>query len=179
MKKLIFLICFFTGIFTISSVHAQEVFRTGDGILNASIGLGSPVYNGYGYFRTTFPPLAVSYEVGVMDNLIDGNASIGVGGYFGFTASHYRNPITEVSYSSSAVILGPRGIFHYQIVEDLDTYAGVLLGLELASNNVYTGLGFDTFIGARYYFQPNLAAMVEIGHGGIGFLNLGVALRLQ
>lgn len=177
MKNLIFLICFIAGIFYSAAVNAQDVFRTGDGILNASIGIGNPVYSGLGYFKTTFPPIAVSYEVGILDNLIDGNASIGVGGYLGFTASHYRNPITEVSYSSAGILVGPRGIFHYQIVENLDTYAGVLLGLEVASNNVFTGLGFDSFIGARYYFQPNLAAMVEIGHG-IGYLNLGVALRL-
>ena len=180
MKKLIFLICFITGIFTISSVHAQEVFRTGDGILNASIGVGSPVYSRWGDFSPLLPPLAVSYELGIMDNLFDGNASIGVGGYFGISSSRYR--YSGATYTSSSIVVGPRGSFHYYFVEDLDTYAGLLLGANFISNRSdygpVGGFAVDAFVGARYYFQPNIAAMAEIGFGAIAFLNVGVALRL-
>ena len=40
-----------------------------------------------------------------------------------------------------------------------------------------SGIIFSGFIGARYFFNDNVAAMVELG-SGIAYLNLGVALKL-
>lgn len=184
MKKLIFLVCFIAAIFTVESVKAQQVFTKGDGILNASIGVGSRIYSGYGIgnFNTVIPPLAVSYEVGIVDNLIDGNASIGIGGYFGITSSRYRYFVNGRNYdnNSTAIVIGPRGSFHYQFVENLDTYAGLLLGAEIVSGDYgLGGAAVDTFIGARYYLNPNIAVMSEIGYGAIAYLNIGAAFRLR
>ncbi len=191
MKKLIFFLCFIAVFLTSTQVNAQEVFRTGDGVLNASIGLGNALYTGSGY-SVTVPGLAVSYEAGVLDNLIDGNASIGIGGFFGISASRSRYRFAGFDYGTNYtnIVIGPRGIFHYQFIENLDTYAGLLLGANIASVSHYGdspvgystsgagGLAFDTFIGARYYFQPNLAVMAEIGHG-IAYLNIGASFRLK
>ncbi len=77
------------------------------------------------------------------------------------------------------------GNFHYPYVEKLDTYSGLLLGWDVV-NVKETGVPYDNyedsashiawawFIGARYYFRENMAAMAELGYGP-SYLNLGLA----
>jgi hypothetical protein len=40
------------------------------------------------------------------------------------------------------------------------------------------GLVWSWFVGGRYYFNDNLAAMAELGYG-IAYLNIGVAFKLK
>lgn len=59
---------------SVSLANAQEVFHKGTTAINAGIGLGS-YYN-----SLSIPPLSVSLDYGVTDNLINGNnGSISVG----------------------------------------------------------------------------------------------------
>ena len=159
---------------------AQEnTFSKGDKVANVSIGLGSSIY-GSG-FSGGIPPIGVSLEYGIKDNLFNDKSSLGIGGYAGFTTANFG----VGTYTS--IIVGARGLLHYQLVEKLDTYAGVMLGYNIASvkySSAYTGLGavstggliYAGFIGARYYFTPNLAALAELGYG-IAILNLGVSFK--
>ena len=78
------------------------------------------------------------------------------------------------------------------MVDKLDTYAGMLLGYNIVSSK-YSGTGFyDTYnttspsssslawsmyLGGRYWFNPKIAGMVELGYG-IAYLNLGVSFKL-
>ncbi len=160
----------------------QNTFSKGDKVINLGVGLGSSIY-GSGY-SSGIPPLSGSFELGIKDNLFNEQSSLGVGGYLGFSTATWGD-----YYSYSSIIVGARGLLHYQLVDNLDTYAGVLLGYNISSYK-YTGVGtsigggasaggliYAGFLGARYYFSPKFAAMAELGYG-IAILNLGVSLKL-
>lgn len=184
MKKII--LSFFSMLVVVT-VSAQS-FNKGDKVLNAGIGLGSTLYSGSGY-KTTIPPLSVSFEYGIIDNLFDEKSSIGVGGYFGYTASKYEYNIASYNYEHkyTSAIIGARGSFHYAFVEKLDTYTGLSLGYNIVSSkadNNNTGsfsaessaLYLGWYAGARYYLTESFAVMGELGYD-IAYLNIGVAFK--
>ena len=164
---------------SVSLANAQEVFQKGTTAINAGIGLGS-YYSGI-----TIPPLSVSLDYGVADNLINGNnGSISVGGFAGYTASSH----TYGTYKStfSYIALGGRGAFHYQFAPKLDTYAGLMVSYDIASassNNVDTswvatsGINWTLFLGGRYFFTEKIGGFAELGYGFYN-LNLGVTFKL-
>jgi hypothetical protein len=169
MRKLLFS----AGLFLIlvSAASAQDIFRKGAQRLNAGIGVGSGI------------PVEVSYERSVVDGLIKStdNGAIGIGAY----GSWYHNNVADWSYNY--YVLGARGAFHYQFVDKLDTYAGLMLGYNIATSR-WAGSGeaygtasgsvfaFSTFIGARYFFKPSLGVYAEAGYG-ISFLSAGVTFK--
>lgn len=74
------------------------------------------------------------------------------------------------------------------LVENLDTYIGAMLGYNIVSSKWHgtgTSMGtassggviFSGFIGARYFFSEKLGGFAELG-SGIAYLNLGVAINL-
>ncbi|MFA5328033.1 MAG: hypothetical protein WC384_09595 [Prolixibacteraceae bacterium] len=170
--------------------NAQEVAK-GDKIVNLGVGLGTALYSG-GYNNSTIPPVSASLEVVIKDDLFDGQGAIGVGGYLGYSAfkSKYSYAGNTYGWKYSNIIIGPRGYLHYSLIDKLDTYAGAMLGYWINSNKEYGtiqsgysagsygGVIFSGFVGARYFFNDNVAGMVELG-SGIAYLNLGVALRLK
>jgi hypothetical protein len=172
MKKIIifcFLACFAVA------ANAQDIFQKGTSVLNLGIGLGSHI------------PVEASYEYGIVDGLIDGeNGSIGLGGYVGWYS--YSDSYAGGKWSYSDLVLGVRGAFHYQFVDQLDTYAGLMLGYDIASAKwkgdgpafgtaAASAAALSAFVGARYYFSPSIAAYGELGYG-IAYLSVGVALKL-
>lgn len=170
--------------FSLSS-FAQE-FEEGDKILNLGIGFGSTTYGG-SLYSTAIPPVSASFEVGIKDGVLD-EGSIGVGGYLGF--SRYKWEYLSWGYNYTNLILGARGVFHYPFMDKLDTYGGLLLGFRIVSSKEFgdavfgynysatsSGLATSLFVGGRYYFSDNLAAMLELGYG-ISYINLGIALKL-
>ncbi|MDR0371057.1 MAG: hypothetical protein LBH80_04300 [Prevotellaceae bacterium] len=175
MKKIIFGLFL---LFSFSAASQAQVFSQGDKVVNVGIGFGS--YLGGSGYSIIIPPLAGSFEYGIVDGLINGNASIGVGGYLGFASEK------TFDWHYNYFILGARGAFHYQFVDKLDTYAGLILGYNITSssgsgigvnNNSLSGFAYSTFVGARYYFTESIAAFAEIGYG-ISILQLGVAIKL-
>lgn len=172
---------------TFTNVSAQHIFSKGDQVVNLGIGIGS-YYGGSGYTMTV-PPISASFEQGIVDGLINGNASIGVGGYLGYSANKWENTMygTKYGYKYSYLTIGARGAFHYQFVDKLDTYAGVMLGYNVVSSkaigdNSYgeadgSSIGSSIFAGARYYFSDKFAAYAEVGYG-VSALELGIAIRL-
>ena len=125
-------------------------------------------------------PISASFEVGVMDGILD-KGSIGIGGYLGYSSAKWTN-----YYKTSNIVLGARGSFHYPFLDKLDTYTGLLLGYNIYSYKYYDryigaaasagGVILAWYAGARYYFTNNFAGMAEIGYG-ISYLTLGVALK--
>ena len=165
---------------SISIANAQEVFHKGTTAINAGIGLGSY------YSSLSIPPLSVSLDYGVADNLINGNnGSISVGGFVGYAASSFSGWTADkvtVSYAA----LGARGAFHYQFAPKLDTYAGLMLGYHIASYssniNGYPGIsgsGIDlgVLLGARYFFTDRVGMFTELGYS-VPYWNLGVTFKL-
>lgn len=177
MKKVLL---FFAFIMSALTIQAQDVFKKGDNMVSASVGVGSGI------------PVAVSYERGIVDNLFDGNGSIGLGGYLG-----YYSDKDEINYEGikagwkyNDIMIGVRGNLHYQFVEKLDTYAGLMLGYEIVKAKAITegygekytgsadgnGIGFAIQVGARYFFTDNFGAFAEVGYG-IAYASLGVSLK--
>lgn len=188
MRKVLLTVLVSVGVML--SAQAQT-FSKGDFVFNATIGLGSSLYSGSGY-KTTVPPIAVSLEHCFFDNLFDENSSIGIGGYAGYTAAKNTYTVSgwgEYGYKYTSFLIGARGVFHYQFVDRLDTYAGVGLGWNIVSSSTFgnfpsggkysasdSGLYSDFFIGARWYFTDSFAVVGEVGYG-VAYLNLGVSLK--
>ena len=163
---------------SVSLANAQEVFHKGTTAINAGIGLGS-YYN-----SLSIPPLSVSLDYGVTDNLINGNnGSISVGGFVGYaggsqTYGTYKN-------SFSYIALGGRGAFHYQFAPKLDTYAGLMVSYDIVSSNYdafsnyikSSHIDWSLFLGARYFFTEKIGGFAELGYGFYN-LNLGVTFKL-
>lgn len=187
-KKLLLFVALFC---LIGGAQAQEVFHKGDVVGNLQVGIGS--YSGYGI---GFPPTSISVDVGAFDNLIQGkNGSIGLGGYYGFgTYRHvYTEELTGIKYKDRTMrmCIGFRGTFHYQFVENLDTYAGVMLGIYTHNhkdittsngNSVVTGrssgVGFahSEFVGVRYYFSDSFGVGAEAGYG-FTYISAGITFK--
>ena len=155
----VFLFCAFS-----MSVNAQNTFSKGDKVVNLGIGLGNT------YSGSAALPISGSFEYGIKDNLFDDKSSIGVGAYFG------------AAFSKGYTFLYPgvRGALHYQFVDKLDTYAGLMLGARIWTwsgyNGTYTDFIVPFYIGGRYYFTENIAAFAELGYG-IAVLQLGVSFK--
>jgi len=158
------------------SISAQDdAFSRGDKVAQFGVGLGSFItYTGY---STKIPPINGSIELGIID-LLDGKATIGVGGYLAHTSS--KNKILDDSVMD--FIIGPRGTFHYQFVDKLDTYAGFMVGGDIVIKSKNSPLGsatdvaFATFAGARYYITSGFAVYGEFGFG-VTPLQFGLAFK--
>lgn len=184
MKKIyVFMLA---AIFASLNLAAQDpIFNQGDKVLNLGIGLGSTLYSG-SYYKSQVPPISVSLEIGVVEDVLE-KGSIGVGPYLGY--SSYKYQYQDWGWKYSNIIIGVRGSFHYPFVDKLDTYAGILLGYNIASSKEFGitipgwdysysagGVVYSGFIGARYYIKDSFALMAELGYG-IAYLTLGVALN--
>jgi hypothetical protein len=185
MKKRVYFLLVFVVLATVS-VTAQNTFNKKDKVLNLGLGIGSTLYSGSGY-TNKFPPVSASLEFCVKDQLFDEKSSLGIGGYVGYTSAKWEYSGWGWKYSS--IIIGPRGSLHYQLIDKLDTYTGLMLGYNVVSSKSFgsgdwgnygasgSGLAYSWFVGGRYYFNEKFAAMLELGYG-IAYLNLGVAIKL-
>ncbi len=184
MKKL--LLFLLVVVFSLTQLLAQEsTFKQGDKVLNLGIGFGSTFYSGSGY-KAGIPPISASLEFGVKDGVLD-KGSIGIGGYLGYSSHKWEYSGWGWKYTN--IIIGVRGVFHYPLVDKLDTYTGLLLGYNIATSKEFGnsipgynynasagGVAYSWFVGGRYYFSDSFAGMLELGYG-ITYLNLGVALK--
>jgi hypothetical protein len=182
MKK-ITLILLATFLF-MTILNAQDpMFTKDDKVVNIGIGLGSALYSGV-YFKSTVPPVSLSFEKGIIDNVLE-KGVIGLGGYIGYTA--YKYEVSSWGWKYTNIIIGPRGSLHYPLVDKLDTYVGLLVGYNIATVKEFGtvtgihpssgGLVWSGYIGGRYYFTDKIAGMLELG-SGISYLTLGVAIKL-
>lgn len=168
------------------SGFSQNTFSKGDKVVNLGIGLGNALYIGSGYTSKT-PPLSVSFEMGVKDELFDEKSSLGLGGYIGYSGAKYEYYNWGWKYTN--FVIGARGVGHYQLWKKFDTYTGILIGYDFITakefgttsllpgyNASSSGFIWSWFAGGRYYFTEKFAGMAELGYG-IAYLNLGVSLK--
>ena len=183
MKKILLL--FVIVVLSFAQLVAQEsTFNKGDKVLNLGLGLGTSWYSGT-YYKAQVPPISASFEVGIVDNILE-KGVLGVGGYLGY--SSYKSDYGSYGWKFKNIVIGARGNFHYPLIDKLDTYVGLMIGYNVVSDKGwgdYTGYDFGSswggirtaeFVGARYYFSDNFAAMLELGYG-VTYLNLGVSLK--
>ena len=186
MKKIILIVSLILSMCIIQLNAQESMFKKGDMVLNGTIGFGSVLFSGLGY-STTVPPIAASLEYGILDKVIE-KGSIGIGGYVGYSSFKYAWYSGGTRYSN--IIIGARGALHYPFIAKLDTYTGLLLGFNVRTASAYgtfttggdpnlgSGPAWSWFLGGRYYFNRNFAALAEIGYG-IAWLNVGISYRLN
>ena len=180
MKKFLLAALVFVG--SLGVANAQEIASKGTSMVNLGIGLG---YRFGG--SMSVPPLSVAYDYSLKSGLIDGNGAITLGGYLAYTSANYS--YWGRSTTASYTVLGVRGMFHYQFVPKLDTYAGLMLGYHFTSvsstapaehyGNSIAASAFDigVILGARYFFTPRIGAFTELGYT-LPYWNLGVTFKL-
>lgn len=190
MKKVV--ITLFAAILAFNLSAQDNTFLKGDKVLNLGIGFGGGYYSSYssGFSKTPF--LSAAVDVGIIEDVLD-VGSVGIGGYIGYASAKWESDNylgSTYGWKETNFVIGPRGTFHYPLVDKLDTYAGVLLAYHSVSWKEtgdwagFTGYGggssgvyFSGFIGARYYFTESLAVMLELGSGGLSLANVGVSFK--
>ena len=170
--------------FSVTVASAQMVEKDSK-FLNLGVGFGTAIYSG-SLYNLQVPPVSVSFEYVIKDNLFDDKSSLGVGGYLGYLA--YKYNYQDYGWKYSSIVIGPRGYLHYSFIDKLDTYTGILLGYNILSSKYFGpyyagvsaasgGLTASWFLGGRYFFNDNIAGMLELGYG-VSYLNIGVCFKL-
>jgi hypothetical protein len=172
MKK--FAVLFVIALFGLGISTATAQYEKGQIDLNIGAGLGASFGTGTG----SLPPLSLSLDFGINDN-------ISLGAYAGYYGTTFASIGSDWTYTY--ILLGARGAYHHQFVESLDTYAGALLGYNMASVDYggaapaitpnIGGIIYAGFVGARYHFGNSFGLFGEVGYG-ISYLTLGVTLKL-
>ena len=140
-------------VFAVSQLSAQQPsFIKGDKVIDITIGV--PHLYGYGW---GIPPVIASFEMGIVDGILD-KAAVGVGGYAGFSSASW------LGNSYFNFHFGVKGAFHYPFVDNLDTYAGIITGYTVSDLSYY-GLDWGGFVGLRYYFSDSFGVNAEAGYG--------------
>jgi hypothetical protein len=164
-----------------SAKIVPKVLTKGDKVINLGIGFIKTFPRGNSE-KLTIPPIPISFEYIVKDNLFDENSSLGLGGFIGYTSAK------QDYWKYSRLILGARGYVHYALVEKLDTYAGIMLGYK-SDVTKYSNSGtpdykftdgkptLNMFAGCRYFFNDKIAGMAELSWG-VSIFTLGVAVKL-
>lgn len=193
MKKKIILSAFLFLLVatTFNTVKAQS-FQKGTNVVSLGVGLGSSLLSYSGSSQT--PAISAQYERGIWD--IGGPGVISLGGYIGDKNYKYSGKVLGYSWSEkwNYTIVGVRSAYHYTGIDNkkIDVYGGIMLSANIVSykytdnsgyNNGYanagnynSGAGFTGFVGGRYFFTNNIAAMAELGYG-VSYLTIGASLK--
>ena len=156
MKKIVFVSLL--ALITTIAVSQDPIFRKNDLNINVGAGLATQIH----------PQALASFDYGIAEEIAD-FGSVGVGPYLGLGIS---SKYTHLS-------IGARGTFHYPLIDKLDTYAGISMGMryEFSSfyeNNTHPVPGI--FIGANYPVNRNLTLFGEFGTWE-NFLMFGVTFN--
>lgn len=176
------------------SLKSQD-FVLGDMDVSFGIGFGTPYLSAGDFIN--LPPISTSFDMGYREDI--GPGILGIGGYLGYAVYsselYFINPRTletnTYGYRYFNTIIAPRATYHYQWLDGLDTYAGLLLGFRYSHDVTYGNypgnypeprdgikIAAGIFVGAKYYFNPRFAAMTELGYG-ISYLTFGMSFRIQ
>jgi hypothetical protein len=169
------LLVFIAAFFVMQVSYAQnDIFVKGDKVVGAGLGFINTSGSGW---KNALPPITLTGEYCVVDGLINGNASIGAGAELSY--ANLRYTYGSLVYKYSNLLFGARGAFHYQFIDNLDTYVSLLLGYHVVSGErdwAVSDWDWATYIGARYYFSDSFAVTAEIGNS-ISLINIGVAYK--
>jgi hypothetical protein len=187
MRKKLFL-SILACLFAVVHTSAQEQsFKQNDNVVNVGVGFGGVLHGGYGSNLKQLPTFTATFERCIIGNLFNDKSSLGIGGLVGYTSSKYDGIYSDWGWKTTDLMVGARGALHYAFVSKLDTYAGVLIGLNFTSwkyhgsyddsNTTGTNsLVYTAFAGARYYFADSFAVFAELGHG-YSLVNAGISIK--
>ncbi len=192
MRKLVYLVVLLLSVWGLKAQQLEQ----GNSLINLGVGMGSYIGSGSGY-KTTLPPLEVSYEYLVNDN-------ISVGGFFAMTKSEFNYSFPDLGGGSSSpqnfkfnysyMMFGAIGNYHFVNNDKFDVYGGVRIGynkvnVDYSSDDATTdsllksinldssGMLFGAQVGGRYFFTDNLAVNMEVGYG-LAIAKLGLTFKL-
>ena len=191
MKKTpkIFILSLMLALFLPFAPLQAQTFDQGDKVLSFGLGLGSTYVAWNSYYKMSVPPVFVAGDYCLREDLGPGN--LGVGGILAYSAYkyHYNYGTYVYGWKYTTFIIGARGTYHFtDLVEQLDLYGGVVLGAKIVTSKEFgdtfgtnytansSGVLYDLFAGARYYFTDNFGVMGELGYG-IAWLKIGVSLK--
>ncbi len=149
--------------------QAQESFEQGTNMFTVGIGFGD-------FNNQTIPPLSLGYERSVVSGLFD-YGSIGIGAQLDMQSFDYDG---EFGFKS---FIGPRISWHYEWVDNLDTYVSAAAGLQLRrrpkNNEMKTTTSFmPAFtLGARYLFTNSFGVFSELSTN-IVYFKVGATFNL-
>ncbi|MDF2438021.1 MAG: hypothetical protein K0Q95_2397 [Bacteroidota bacterium] len=180
-----------------------KCFNENTKVLNAGVGFGSGYYRSYkgaGYVNRTSPAINLSYEQALPKKL--GPGYLGLGAYLAYQSSRsrYNNSKYNGNYyyyehKWKNFIVAARGAYHLDFLnsERAEIYGGVIAGLRIQTYNYetnnpdpYTYYGLKqgsvypvaaAFLGARWYFLPNIGVYGEVG-SGISYATVGFSFKL-
>ncbi len=149
--------------------------KSGDIVFGGRVALGGVAGASFGF--------AANAEYGLQDN-------IGVGAFFGYSGYKDDFAFYEASYTNILVLGSVNYHQDFLKIQNLDTWAAVSLGYNVASaeakakqgNFVVPAVSAGGFVwgvtaNARYYFTPNLALVASAGYG-LGYLQVGLDYKL-
>ena len=177
-------------LYPLLALQAQRsMFNLGDRVISLGLGIGNTLYTGGRGYSTMVPPLSVSFEQAIAEDIFRKGA-LGLMGSIGFTSYSFRYMVDpyDFGWDYHNIILGAGSLFHYPLLERLDTYVGALLGYNFTTiaesgdtgdNDPDSAGGFliAAFLGGRYYFTDQVSAFARIGYG-VAYLIIGVSYRL-
>lgn len=99
---------------------------------------------------------------------------------------YYQDLSQKIKLGSlSHVIVGVRGLYHFPLLEQLDTYGGTMLGYNAITATGYdnstgksSGLTYTVLAGARYPFTKAIGAFLELGYG-VAAINVGLSIKVK
>ncbi len=168
-------------------LHNVSQAQVDEGQIDLNLGIGFVTFGATG--DVGFPPFSISGDYAIKDNIT-------VGALVGYYSSSEEIPSFGGTYTFNYTytIFGVRGTYHLELIDNVDTYGGLLLGYNAASSSVEApdganpnftppaaevgGVALGAFIGGRYHFTDNLGAFLELGYG-ISALNLGLTYKID
>lgn len=183
----------------------NNTFKKGQTDLNIGLYLG----RNYGYYgggrswHSASPLFSFSADHGITKN-------ISIGAHLSYstikweyrgTYNYYNNSVFGSynyvdTYRWSFLLPGVRGAFHfaeYIPVENLDVYAGAMLGYLITTgkyttdnssngrvvsySSTYSRFAWTTYVGGRYRFTDKIGIYLELGYG-YGYGNFGLNIKL-
>ncbi len=180
MKK-IFLALFIVSTFLFSAKVAtsQTTFGKGDNLISFGIGAA---HNYSGYNAGLAPSFRFTYDLGIIEA---GPGVISAGGMVGYSSHTYKywNNNDQYKWTWTTFGFAARGAYHMDWdVENLDTYAGLELGVRFVSfkekkpdnasstNNIESSYRSankghaGVYVGASYFFADDFGAFAELGY---------------
>lgn len=192
-NKILVAVIAIATLFIVNQNLYSQSFDKGDNVIGLGIGIGGHYGVSSSGYSSQTPAFGVMYEKGMRWNA--GPGIIGLGGYLGYKSLRYKATAGFYSYDWkwTYTIIGIRGGYHYEFLEKLDTYGGLLLSYNVVSFSdktvstingipyVYngasaSGIELSLYLGGRYYFSDQWGAFAELGYG-ITYLQLGVVYK--
>lgn len=187
MKRSVFVIAL---LFPVMLLQAQRsMFTSGDKVISVGVGIGNTLYIGGTGYSNTVPPLSLSFEQAVAEDIFR-KGVIGIIGSLGYASYRFRYTADQYDFGWDYhnIILGAGSLLHYPLLERLDTYIGAMLGYNFTTVNEYGNTGdnesdsvggflVSAYVGGRYYFTDYFAAFAQLGYG-VAYLSFGLSFRL-